>query len=259
MAARANQAMATEQNDTGWHQSVSGRQQIDDRKRIALEHLPLCNALARRVGMGSNVNGLTADLVSAGMLGLLEAMGKYDESKGVKLISFAYLRVKGAMIDELRKRDWFPRSVRDKAKKMEKASRDLESRLSHQPSDEEMAEELGMETSDYLGRMREIGNLSVVSVEEIEELSGTGPDGFMREMREGHATPEDYAEENDEASAVARGISTLPEKQKRVLRFNYYDDMSIKEIAATMGVSESRVSQIRSQGIANLRTMMARK
>jgi RNA polymerase sigma factor for flagellar operon FliA len=259
MAAHVNQAVATERNQPGSPHSVSGRQQIDDRERIALEHLPLCNALARRIGMGSNVNGLTADLVSAGMLGLLEAMGKYDESKGVKLISFAYLRVKGAMIDELRKRDWFPRSFRDKANKMEKAARDLELRLSHQPSDEEMAEELGMEPSDYRGRLREIGNLSVVSVEEIEELSGTGPDGFMREMTQDHATAEDYAEKNDEASAVARGISTLPEKQKRVLRFNYYDDMSIKEIAATMGVSESRVSQIRSQGIANLRTVMAKR
>ena len=258
MAAPTNQATAFQLRQPERH-CTTGASDPDENDRIVREYLPQVKLMAQRLVPGSDAMGMTEDLVSAGVLGLLEAMGRYDASKGAKIFTFAYLRIKGAMVDELRKRDWLPRSLRAKVKKMERAAHELESRLGHQPDDEEMAEELGIDSSDYRGQAREIRNLSVVSVEEVEELAGAEADGSIGRTSEGDLTPEDYAEANEELAAAAREISTLPERERRVLRLYFYEDMSIREIAARFGLTESRISQIRSQGLARIRKAIAKR
>ena len=253
MAGRKSRAQAVQAEDQEWQPSEV-HQYDDDNRRTFLKFLPLLRFMAKRVGTGSQEGVTTEDLVSAGTIGLLQAMRKYDDKRGTRFCTFAYARIRGAMIDELRTFDWFPRSIRSKAKKLEMADQLLRLRLKRQPTDQEMAEELGMNVFDYLGRAREMANLSIVSIEAMREMGDPGPEELHREGTEScFPSLETYAEKREELAAMAQQVSALPERQRRVCQLYFYDDMTLKEIASEIGVSEPRVCQIRQQGIASLR------
>jgi RNA polymerase sigma factor for flagellar operon FliA len=228
----------------------------DDRERIIHEFLPIIKHLAYKVCRGFDDDQVTEDLISSGILGLLEAMEKFDATRGIKLNTFAYLRIRGAMIDELRKRDWFPRSARSKAKKLEEVIRKLESRLGRCPREEEVAQELNISLDDYLDMLKDFGSLSILSIEDISEISGVDRDGIVGYVMEESASPEKRAEMAEIERILGGEIDRLPEKQKLVLSLYYYEDLNMKEIAETMGITEARVSQIHSQAVLSLRTHM---
>jgi RNA polymerase sigma factor for flagellar operon FliA len=233
--------------------------EVDEREKIIEDFLPIIKHLAFKVSRGFEDESVTEDLISSGVLGLLEAMEKYDAGRGIKLNTFAYLRIRGAMIDELRKRDWFPRSARSKAKKLEEVIRKLESRLGRYPREDEVAQELKMSLEDYLDMLKDFGNLSILSIEDISELSGMDREGIISYVVEDGASPEKCAELSEMENILGAEIDRLPEKQKIVLSLYYYEDMNMKEIAETLGITEARVSQIHSQAILSLRTHVKRR
>ena len=232
---------------------------MDDREQTIEEFLPIIKHLAYKVSRGFDDDGITEDLISSGVLGLLEAMEKFDAARGIKLNTFAYLRIRGAMIDELRKRDWFPRSARTKAKKLEEVIRKLESELGRYPREEEVAEELKVDLDDYLVMLKDFGSLSILSIEDISEVSGMDRDGIIRYVMEEGASPEKIAEMRELEAMLGREINRLPEKQRLVLSLYYYEDMNMKEIAEVLGITEARISQIHSQAVLSLRTYLKKK
>jgi len=235
------------------------RQEADEREKVIAEFLPIIKHLAFKVSRGFDDEGVTEDLISSGVLGLLEAMEKFDPARGIKLNTYAYLRIRGAMIDELRKRDWFPRSARTKAKKLEEVIRKLESRLGRYPSEEEVARELKIDLEDYLEMLKDFGSLSILSIEDISEISGVERDGLIRYVMEDGASPEKCAEMRELESLLANELERLPEKQKLVLSLYYYEDLNMKEIAEILSITEARVSQIHSQAVLSLRTYMKKR
>ena len=228
----------------------------DSREKIIEEFLPVIKHLAYKVARGFENDNLIDDLVSAGIIGLLEVMEKYDASRGAKLNTFAYLRIRGAMIDELRSRDWFPRSARAKAKKIQEVTRKLEHELGRYPNDEEVAEALNMDLDAYLSMLRNCGNLSVVSIEDVSDAVGESRDKIIGYVLDDDESPEKYAEFYELERILGEELDKLPEKQKLVLTLYYHEDMNMKEIARTLGVTEARVCQIHAQAIVNLRPSM---
>jgi len=226
------------------------------REKTVEEFLPVIKHLAYKVARGFENENLIDDLISAGIIGLLEVMEKYDASRGAKLNTFAYLRIRGAMIDELRSRDWFPRSARAKAKKIQEVTRKLEHELSRYPEEEEIARALNMDLGEYLSMLRSCGNLSVVSIEDMSENVGESRDRIIGYVLDDDENPEKYAEYYELERILAKEIEKLPEKQRIVLSLYYHEDMNMKEIAKTLGVTEARVCQIHAQAIVSLRPCM---
>jgi RNA polymerase sigma factor FliA len=228
----------------------------DSREKVIEEFLPVIKHLAYKVARGFENENLIDDLISAGIIGLLEVMEKYDSSRGAKLNTFAYLRIRGAMIDELRSRDWFPRSARAKAKRIQEVTRKLEHEKGRYPDEEEIAQELNMDLDEYLSMLRSCGNLSVVSIEDVSESVGESRDRVIGYVLDDDENPEKYAEYYELERILAAELQKLPEKQRIVLSLYYHEDMNMKEIAKTLGVTEARVCQIHAQAIINLRPSM---
>jgi RNA polymerase sigma factor for flagellar operon FliA len=233
------------------------RTAADDREEIIAGFLPLIKHVAHKFLRGFDDDMGIEDLISAGVLGLLEAMDKYDAVRGTKLNTFAYLRIRGAMVDELRKRDWFPRKVRTKAKKVEAAIRELERKLGRYPTEEEVSQELHMDLEQYRDMVKDVGNLSVLSIDEIAESSGIDRDAIIGMMMEDGASPETCAELSEIQDILSTEIERLPEQQKIVLSLYYYEDMNYREIAQVLGgLTQSRVSQIHAQAMISLRAII---
>jgi len=228
----------------------------DERERVIEEFIPVIRHLAYKVSKGCDDDSIIDDLISAGIMGLLEAIEKYDAKRGTKLNTFAYLRIRGAMIDELRARDWFPRSARTKSKRLEEVIRRLESRLGRYPQEEEVAEELKIDIEEYLVLIKDYKSLSVLSIEDLNELVAEDKEKILNYITSECETPESYAEINEIEEILGKEIERLPEKQKLVLSLYYREDMNMKEIAETLNITEARVCQIHSQAILNLRAVM---
>jgi RNA polymerase sigma factor for flagellar operon FliA len=229
---------------------------VDEREKIIDDFIPVVKHLAYKVSKRYDDDEIIEDLISAGIVGLLEAMEKYDISKGIKLNTFAYLRVRGAMIDELRSRDWFPRSARSKSKKINEVVRKLENKLGRLPQEEEVAEALGMDLDEYFTLLKDYGNLSVMSIEDLHELLGEDKERIIRYVMDESDDPEKCAEFYEIEKILAAELDKLPERQKHVLSLYYHEDMNMKEIAAVLGITEARICQIHSQAIMNLRVTM---
>lgn len=231
----------------------------NEKERIIEEFVPVIKALALKVAKGINDETLIEDLISAGVLGLLEAVNKYEPEKGIKLKTYAYLRIRGAMIDELRARDYFPRSARAKARKIERVIRELEGQLGRLPEEEEVAAYLDMEKEEYLEMLREFGNLSIVSIDEIAELTEEDRERIFRYIMEEGENPETILEIREMERIIAEEFEKLPERQKLVLSLYYKDDLNMKEIAQVVGVTEARICQIHTQAILNLRALLRKR
>jgi RNA polymerase sigma factor FliA len=231
----------------------------DEREKIVEEFIPIVKHLAYKVSKGFEEKNMIEDLISAGIVGLLEAIEKYDARRGAKLNTFAYLRIRGAMIDELRSRDWFPRSARSKAKKIEEVIRKLENKLGRYPKEEEVAEEMHMDFEDYLSLMKDYKNLSILSIEDLHESVGEDREKVISYVTDESDDPEKFAAFHELEGILGREIEKLPEKQKIVLSLYYHEDMNMKEIAKVLSITEARVCQIHSQSILALRSTMKKQ
>lgn len=244
----------TELNELWKKYSHSKDPQI--REKLILEYSPLIKYIAGRLSIyfGSNVE--YDDLVSFGVFGLIDAIEKFDINKGVKFETYASLRIRGAIIDSVREMDWIPRSLRQKNKEIEKIYMELESEHGQAVSDKQVAEKMGISLEDFYKLLNNVNVSPMISLEEFLEQNyeiGIDPSGYKAQD-----IPEHYAELSEVRDILANAIDKLPEKEKKVISLYYYEELTLKEISAIMGVSESRISQLHSKAILRLKARLAK-
>lgn len=192
------------------------------------------------------------DMIQAGMVGLLEAARQYDAGQGATFETYAGIRIRGAMLDELRRYDWTPRSVHRKAREVAEAMRAIEARTGRDARDAEVAEHLGLSMEDYHQILRDAQCCRVFSIEELTE-SG---DSALESCADPSASPAEGLARAGFAEALADAIASLPERERMVVSLYYEEELNLKEIGEVLGVSESRVCQIQSQAMLRLRARM---
>ena len=200
-----------------------------------------------------------SDLISYGLLGLIGAIERFDPDREIKFETFAVARIKGSIIDELRSLDWVPRSVRAKAREIENAHSKLERELGRTPTDDEVANELGMSNDDFQESLLQISNSSVVALDELWAVSDASGDqvSLLDTMRDPAAV--DPARElgvSELKDRLAHAISRLPEREKLVVALYYYENLTLREIGEVLGVTESRVSQLHTKAVLRLKARL---
>ncbi len=225
------------------------------RERLIVHYLGLVKYVAGRLAAGLPGSVDIDDLIGAGMLGLMKAIEAFDPGKEVKFETYSVPRIRGAMLDELRNQDWFPRSVRRKAKKIETALRGLERELGRAPRDEELAGRLRMDLHDFYKLVGEVSHASLFSIEEELRLGKDGTYTSVREILSDLKEPNAYEmlAEKELQGIVMETLKLLEEKQRLVLTLYYFEELTLAEIGEVLGVSESRVCQIHGKAIQKLK------
>ncbi|HEV7627856.1 MAG TPA: RNA polymerase sigma factor WhiG [Streptomyces sp.] len=230
------------------------------REQLILHYSPLVKYVAGRVSVGLPSNVEQADFVSSGVFGLIDAIEKFDPERSIKFETYAITRIRGAMIDELRALDWIPRSVRQKARAVERAYASLEATLRRSPSDVEVAAEMGIPLEELHGVFSQLSLANVVALEELLHVGGEGGDrlSLMDTLEDTAAdNPVEVAEGRELRRLLARAINTLPDREKTVVTLYYYEGLTLAEIGQVLGVTESRVSQIHTKSVLQLRAKLA--
>lgn len=224
------------------------------REKIIIEYAPLVKLVAGRLSMYLGYNVEYEDLVSYGIFGLIDAIDKFDLAKEVKFETYASLRIRGTILDQIRKMDWIPRTVRQKQKKIDEAIKQIEMRTGKTAQDEEIAAELGLTGDELLTWQSQLKVTNVVSLNEYIE-QGTEP--VMDARNNSHfAQPEDNIQEEELKKMLSEAIDLLTEKEKKVILLYYYEDLTLKEISNILEVSESRVSQLHTKALSKMRKRM---
>ncbi len=230
------------------------------RERLILHYSPLVKYVAGRVGVGLPPNIEQADLVSYGIFGLIDAIEKFDIERAIKFETYAISRIKGAIIDELRSIDWIPRSVRYKAREVEKAYASLEAKLHRSPSEAEVAEELGIKLEDLHTIFSQVSFVNVVALDELLTAGGEKGDklSLVDTLEDTKAEDPVAAFETEETKyLLAKAINTLPEREKIVVTLYYYEGLTLAEIGQVLGVTESRICQMHTKAVLQLRGKLA--
>lgn len=229
------------------------------RDRLILHYAPLVKYVAGRVRSGLPNNVESSDLVSYGMFGLIDAIDKFELDRKIKFETYAINRIRGAIIDELRSLDWVPRSVRSKARDLERAHSELEVELKRAPSEAELADRMGITRAELAKLMSQVSFTNVVALDDITHSgSDRGDKMTLGDLLEDPRAPDPKAEYETEEMKVllAEQIAELPEREKIVLTLYYYERLTLAEIGSVLGVTESRVSQIHSKSLLDLRARM---
>jgi RNA polymerase sigma factor FliA len=229
------------------------------RERLVLAYSPLVKYVAGRMASGLPAHVEEADLISYGLLGLISAIERFDPAREIKFETFAVTRIKGSIIDELRSLDWVPRSVRAKAREIEKVNAQLEHELQRAPSDQEMAEKLGVTLEEFQDTLNRISNSSVVALDELWTVSDASGDqvSLLDTIQDPQAL--DPAQEMDATEMkdrLADAIARLPEREKLVVALYYYENLTLREIGEVLGVTESRVSQLHTKAVLRLKSRL---
>jgi RNA polymerase sigma factor for flagellar operon FliA len=229
------------------------------REKLILHYAPLVKYVASRVATGLPSSVDQADLVSYGMFGLIDALHKFEPSRGNKFETYAIPRIKGAIIDELRAMDWVPRSVRFKQREIEKALTELETELKRQPSEQELADHLGVTRSELHSVINQI---SFVSVLALDEAVSVGTDrgeqvSLIDTLADRGLDPTQGLESQETRGLLAAAINSLSEREKIVVTLYYFEGLTLAEIGEILGVTESRVCQIHTKAVGGLRGQLA--
>ena len=224
------------------------------REQLIIEYAQLVRLVAGRLSMYLGHNVEYDDLVSYGIFGLIDAIDKFNLEKNVKFETYASLRIRGAILDQIRKMDWIPRAVRQKQKKIDEAIKNIEMKTGKTALDEEIASELGVSEDEYLNWQSQLKVTNVVSLNEFVE-QGTEP--AMDATKNSHfAQPEDVVAESELKEVLAQSLETLTEKERRVIELYYYEELTLKEISSILEVSESRISQLHTRALAKMKKKM---
>jgi RNA polymerase sigma factor for flagellar operon FliA len=241
----------------------SYRSKPDDkglRDRLILTYAPLVKYVAGRLGSGLPAHVEEEDLVSYGLLGLMGAIERYDPERDVKFETYAIARIRGAIIDELRALDWVPRSVRARAREIERAIAILEARLRRPPTDEEIAAQVGIAPDELEESLADISRSSIAALDELWTVSGSGGDqvALIDTIEDIDApSPESALAETELKEALGEAISRLPEREKLVVTLYYYEELTLREIGEVLGVTESRVSQLHTKAVLRLKSRLS--
>ena len=224
------------------------------REQIIIEYAPLVKIVAGRLSMYLGGNVEYEDLVSYGVFGLIDAIDKFDTNKDVKFETYASLRIRGSILDQIRKMDWIPRTVRQRQRKIDEAIKSLEARTGKTPTDEMLAEELGVSGEELLSWQSQLKVTNVVSLNEFVE-SGNEPvmdaKGNFR-----FAQPEEVIAETELKRMLKDAMQLLTEKEQKVILLYYYEDQTLKEISRVLEVSESRISQLHTKALQKMKKKM---
>ncbi len=226
------------------------------RDKLILEYAPLIKYIAQKIAARLPANIELDDLISSGVIGLMDAIEKYDASRDNKFKTYAEFRIRGAILDELRAQDWVPRSVREKAKQLERCYAKIEQLKGRQATDEEVCQELGLNQEEYHDMLNQVRSVSLLSFDDVSSFSKADKrtlHGYGDNAPTKSPTP--FNEVNVAAikHMIAEAIQDLPEKQRLVLSLYYYEDLNLKEIGRVLDVTESRVSQLHTQAILRLK------
>jgi RNA polymerase sigma factor for flagellar operon FliA len=226
--------------------------------RLIMEYAPLIRFIAQKIAVRLPSNIELDDLISAGVIGLMDAIEKYDPSRDNKFKTYAEFRIRGAILDELRSQDWIPRSIRDKAKVIDRKLIQLESELGRIVSEEEMATALGVSLEEYHDLLSQTRPVSLLSIDETPTFSDYDKKSILN-ILEGCKLANPFNQLNIKAvkGIVATAMEELPERQKMVLSLYYYEELSLKEIGQVLRVTESRVSQLHAQAVQRLRIKLS--
>ncbi len=219
-------------------------------KKILIEnYVDLVKLVAGRLGIYLNQYVDTDDLVGYGTLGLIDAVDKFDPTKNVKFETYASLRIRGSILDAIRKLDWVPRTLRKKQKEIDRTYMELECQLGRAPRDDEMAEKLQLSMESYHEALKEVNISGLISIDEYMYQ-------FESIKDKNALIPENYIDEEEVKNALAEFIDNLPDREKKVICLYYYEELTLKEISKILEVSESRISQIHTKAVSRLRAHM---
>jgi len=227
-----------------------------DRNALIRQYQPLVRKLAHHMMAKLPANVQVDDLIQVGLIGLSEALSRFESTQGVQFETFATQRIRGAMLDELRENDWVSRGTRKSQKEIEESLRRLEHRLGRSPLESEIAADLGMSLSDYQSLLGKVKGTQLVYLEDMNR-HGDDEDSFLdRHMGNVEADPINMLRNERLREALVAAIKNLPEREQYIMSMYYEQDMNLKEIAAVLDVTESRICQLHSQSIARLRAKM---
>jgi RNA polymerase sigma factor for flagellar operon FliA len=230
-----------------------------DRDRLILTYAPLVKYVAGRLGSGLPAHVEEGDLISYGLLGLISAIERYDPDRDIKFETYAIVRIKGAIIDELRALDWVPRSVRSRAREIERAIAELEAKLGRAPTDEEIAQKIGISEDELEESLTDISRSSIAALDELWSGGADGDQVSLLDTIEDQAGPQpaDALDETEVRETLADAIARLPEREKLVITLYYYEELTLREIGEVLGVTESRVSQLHTKAVLRLRSRLS--
>ncbi len=226
------------------------------REQIILEYAPLVKVVAGRLSMYLGYNVEYEDLVSYGIFGLIDAIDKFDHLKDVKFETYASLRIRGAILDQIRKMDWIPRTIRQKQKKIDSVIREIEQETGRSAMDEEIAERLGITGEEYLEWQSQMKITGVVSLNEYMEQGSDVSQDYSRHTTARFDSPEEKIEKEELTKMLGQALKSLTEKEQKVITLYYYEELTLKEIANILEVSESRISQLHTRALQKMKGTM---
>jgi RNA polymerase sigma factor for flagellar operon FliA len=232
---------------------------VQARERLVVAYSPLVKYVSGRMASGLPAHVEEADLISYGLVGLISAIERFDLDREIKFETYAITRIKGAIIDELRSLDWVPRSVRARAREIEKANSKLEHTYQRAPTDEEMALELEISVDEFQEALLQISNSTVAALDELWTVSDASGDqvSLLDTIQDPDAPdPSEVMDQTDLKDRVADAIARLPEREKLVVALYYYENLTLREIGEVLGVTESRVSQLHTKAVLRLRSRL---
>lgn len=226
----------------------------DLREKLILEYAPLVKVVAGRLSMYLGYNVEYEDLVSYGIFGLIDAIDKFDKNKDVKFETYASLRIRGAILDQIRKMDWIPRTVRQRQKQIDTAMKELEQRNGRPATDAELAAYMGISEEEFLDWQNQVKADNIISLNEYVEQ---GNDiSSEKSISSGFETPESVIEKSELKKMLEESLEILTDKEKKVILLYYYEELTLKEISRVLEVSESRISQLHTKALQKMRTKM---
>ena len=245
---------------------MAGKQQIleevaitnENREEVIIKYSPMIKYVANRIAMRLPPHVEVDDLISVGVLGLMDAIGKYDPTRGAKFKTYAEFRVRGAILDELRSMDWVPRSVRQKASNVDSVVQKLQAKLKRKPEDEEVAKEMNLSLDQFYDILNETKSMPVFSLEDLGIAKETGEQQSLLDCLAGKADadPQTQIRLTELRGIIAKAIDTLPEKERLMISLYYYEELTMKEVGEVLSITESRVSQIHSKAVYHLRSKL---
>lgn len=226
----------------------------DLREKLILEYAPLVKVVAGRLSMYLGYNVEYEDLVSYGVFGLIDAIDKFDTGKEVKFETYASLRIRGAILDQIRKMDWIPRTIRQRQKQIDTAMKELEQKNGKPATEAELAAYIGISEDEFLDWQNQVKADNIISLNEyLEQGNDISSD---KGMSSGFDTPEGVIERSELKDMLEQALELLTEKEKRVILLYYYEELTLKEISRVLEVSESRVSQLHTKALQKMKTKM---
>ena len=243
-------------DDTGkkklWEEyAAAGSPEV--REKIILEYAPLVKVVAGRLSMYLGYNVEYEDLVSYGIFGLIDAIDKFDCMKDVKFETYASFRLRGAILDQIRKMDWIPRTIRQKQKRIDAAIKEIETQYGRSATDEEIAKLLGITDEEYLDWQSQMKITNVVSLNEFLEQGSEVSNEAGSTKSAAFDSPEEILERDELKKMLAQALELLTEKERKVIVLYYYEDLTLKEISNILEVSESRISQLHTRALQKMR------